>query len=588
MTFFKNLLASILGVFIAFILMIVIFVFIIGMFGSALSENDAVTIDKNSVLVIDLDHEMRDNYSVSDPFTDIFNINNDKILSLDKVLIAIENAKNDDRIEGISIETKDVSAGFAQMQAIRNKLEDFKTSGKFVNAYADGYSQKNYYLSSVADSVFINPIGNIDFKGLSAEILYFKDFQEKYGIKMEVIRHGKYKSAVEPFLENKMSDANREQMTSFLQAIWQNMLADIAKSRNKSVEELNVIADNLDARNAKLALKNKLIDGALYQDEYISKLKKLTGQAGDEKLSKVDLIDYIDSGEGLITSTAKDKIAIIYAEGDIMNGEGNEDYIGPETMIKYLTKARKDSTIKAIVLRINSPGGDGLASDIIWREIELTKKVKPIVVSMGNYAASGGYYIACNANKIFAQPTTITGSIGVFGIVPNASGFAKNIGINSEQVGTNKNAENYSLFKPMSDHFRGEITEYIEDFYTNFVTKVAQGRHKTFEEIDSIAQGRVWTGTQALQNGLVDELGTLDDAVIAAASLAKTTDYKRVSYPNFTKDLKDAFKNVPFISLKQSLKTELGNDNIKLYEQFKSISQLKGIQARMEYLMTIK
>lgn len=587
MSFFKNLLASILGVFIAFILMTVVFVFIIGVFGSALSDKDAVTIDNKSVLILNLDYEMRDNYSVSDPLIDAFGIKTDEILSLDKVLIAIENAKNDDRIEGISIESKDLSAGFAQMQAIRNKLEDFKTSGKFVNAYADGYSQKNYYLSSVADSIYINPIGNIDFKGLSAEILYFKDFQEKYGIKMEVIRHGKYKSAVEPFLENKMSDANREQMTSFLQSIWQNMLADIAKSRSKTVEQLNVIADNLDARNAKRALQNKMIDGALYHDEYVSKLKKLTGIADDEKLLKVDLMDYIDSGEGLITSKANDKIAIIYAEGEIMNGEGNEDYIGPETMIKYLTKARKDKSIKAIVLRINSPGGDGLASDIIWREIELTKKEKPVVVSMGNYAASGGYYMACNADKIFAQPTTITGSIGVFGIIPNASGFAKNIGINSEQVGTNKNAENYSLFKPMTDQFKGEITEYIEDFYINFVTKVAQGRHKSFEYIDAIAQGRVWTGSQALQNGLVDELGTLDDAVIAAATLGKTNDYKRVSYPNFSKDLKDAFKNVPFISLKQSLKVELGVENVKLYEHLKSLMQIKGIQARMPFLMTI-
>ncbi|OIO08779.1 MAG: signal peptide peptidase SppA [Flavobacteriaceae bacterium CG1_02_35_72] len=587
MSFFKNLLASILGVFIAFILMTVVFVFIIGVFGSALSDKDAVTIDNNSVLILNLDYEMRDNYSVSDPFIDAFGIKNHKILSLDKVLIAIENAKNDDRIEGISIESKDLNAGFAQMQAIRNKLEDFKTSGKFVNAFADGYSQKNYYLSSVADSIYINPIGNIDFKGLSAEILYFKDFQEKYGLKMEVIRHGKYKSAVEPFLENKMSDANREQITSFLQSIWQTMLADIAKSRSKTVEQLNVIADNLDARNAKRALQNKMIDGALYHDEYVSKLKKLTGITDDEKLLKVDLMDYIDSGKGLITSTAKDKIAIIYAEGEIMNGEGNEDYIGPETMIKYLTKARKDKNIKAIVLRINSPGGDGLASDIIWREIELTKKEKPVVVSMGNYAASGGYYMACNADKIFAQPTTITGSIGVFGIIPNASGFAKNIGVNSEQVGTNKNAENYSPFKPMSDHFKGEVTEYIEDFYINFVTKVAQGRHKTFEEIDAIAQGRVWTGTQALQNGLVDELGTLDDAVLAAAEMASTTDYKRVSYPNFSKDFKDAFKNVPFISLKQNLKTELGDENVMIYEHLKSLVQLEGIQARMPFLMTI-
>ncbi|MCF6213769.1 MAG: signal peptide peptidase SppA [Flavobacteriaceae bacterium] len=588
MNFLKNIVATILGVIIAFFLMSIISIFIVGAIGSAFGDKGKVTVDNNAVLVVNLEEELRDYYSVSDPLSDALDIDNNKIMSLNKVLIALDNAKTDDRIKGISIESKGVHAGFAQMLAIRNKLIDFKTSGKFITAYANGYSQKNYYMSSVADSVFINPVGNIDFKGLSAEILYYKDFQEKYGIKMEVIRHGKYKSAVEPFLENKMSAANREQITSFLKSIWQTMLADIAKSRQKSVKELNTMADNLGLRNIKLALKNKMIDGALYYDEYISKLKTAVGTEDSKKLASVSLEDYIKSGKGRIISKAKDKIAVIYAYGEIKNGKGNENYIGPETIIKYLKKARKSKRIKAVVLRVNSPGGSGLASDIIWREIALTKKEKPVVVSMGNYAASGGYYIACNADKIFAQPNTITGSIGVFGIVPNVSGFAKNIGINPQQVGTNKKAENYSVYRPMTADFRTEITEYIEEFYTNFVTKVAQGRHKTFAEIDAIAQGRVWTGAQAFKNGLVDELGGLDEAVIAAAELANTTDYKRVNYPNFTKDFKDAFKDIPFISLKQSLKTELGADNIQLYEQLKSITQLNGIQARVPFIMTIK
>jgi protease IV len=588
MNFFKNIISTILGVIIAFFLMSIIFVFIAGAVGSAFGDDAKVIVNTNSVLVINLENEMRDFYSVSDPFADAFSMDNNKILSLNKVLIALDNAKTDDNIKGISIESKGVSAGFAQMLAIRNKLIDFKTSGKFIKAYADGYSQKNYYISSVADSVFINPIGNIDFKGLSAEILYYKDFQEKYGIKMEVIRHGKYKSAVEPFLENKMSVANREQITSFLKSIWETMLTDIAISRHKTTAELNALADNLEARNVKLATKNNMIDGALYYDEYESKLKQDTGIEASKKLETVSLNDYIKSGKGRIISKAKDKIAVIYAEGEIKDGKGNENYIGPETMIKYLKKARKNKQIKAVVLRVNSPGGSGLASDIIWREIELTKKEKPVVVSMGNYAASGGYYIACNADKIFAQPNTITGSIGVFGIVPNAAGFAKNIGINTQQVGTNKKSENYGLFKPMSADFRTEITEYIENFYVNFVTKVAEGRHKTFEEIDAIAQGRVWTGEQALKNGLVDAIGSLDDAVVAAAALAETTDYKRVNYPNFTKDFKDAFKDIPFVSLKESLKSEFGAENFKLYEQLKSITQLNGIQARVPFVMTVK
>jgi len=587
MKFLRNLLATILGFFIAIFIAGFVFVFVISAFGSAIGGNKKVTIKDNSIVVINLDKKIRDYYNVSNPFTDALGVDNDKILSLNKILNAIENAKNDDRINGISIESKGVGAGFAQMQAIRNKLSDFKSSGKFINAYADGYSQKNYYISSVADSVYINPIGNIDFKGLSAEVLYYKDFQDKYGVKMEVVRHGKYKSAVEPFLSNKMSDANRQQIKSFLKSIWQTMLADIAKSRHKTIGELNTIADNLGARNVKLAEQNKMIDGDMYYDNYESKLKKESGIAKNEKLAKVSLEDYINSGKGRILNTAINRIAVIYALGDIVNDKGNENYIGPETMIKYLKKARKNKNVKAIVLRINSPGGDGLASDIIWREITLTKKVKPMVVSMGNYAASGGYYLACNANKIIAEPSTITGSIGVFGIIPNASGLAKNIGLNSEQVGTNKNANAYSLFKPLSKNFRNELTEYIEDFYVNFVNKVAKGRHKSFEAIDSIAQGRVWTGTQAVENGLVDKLGNLDDAVKVAAKLADITDYKRVNYPNFTKDFKDAFKNVPFVSLKESLKLALGKDNFKIYEQFKNIAQLKGLQARMPFVITI-
>lgn len=584
MNFLRNLLATILGIFIALFLMFFVFIAI----GSAFSSVDKITVKNNSILVLKLENEIRDYYSVSDPFVDALGIDDAKVMSLNKILNAIENAKNDGNIKGISIEIKDVNAGIAQTQDIRNKLLDFKSSGKFVNAYADNYSQKTYYLSSAADSLYINPMGNLDFKGLSAEILYYKDIQEKSGVKMEVIRHGKYKSAVEPFLDNKMSAANREQMTSFLQSIWQNMLTEIAKSRHKTVNELNTIADDLEARNVKLAKQNKMVDDALYYDEYTSKLNKLIGNGENDKLTTVSLEDYIKSGKGRILSTAKNKIAVIYAQGEIMNGDGNENYIGPKTMIKYLKKARKNKSIKAVVLRVNSPGGDGLASDIIWHEIELTKKVKPVVVSMGNYAASGGYYIACNADKIIAQNTTITGSIGVFGIVPNISGLAKNIGINSEQVNTNKNANSYSIFKPMTKNFRSQIAEMIENFYINFVTKVAKGRHRTFEEIDAIAQGRVWTGEQALKNGLVDKIGTLEDAVNIAADLAEVTDFKRVNYPNFTKDFKDAFKNVPFMSLKSTLQSEIGIDNLEIFKQLKSFTQLKGIQTRVPFVMTIK
>ena len=370
MNFLRNLLATIIGVFIAIFLIFFVFIAI----GSAFAGSEKITVKNNSVLILNFEDEIRDYYSVTDPFADALGLDDTEILSLNKILNAIENAKDDDNIEGISIETKYVNAGFAQMLAIRNKLIDFKLSGKFITAYADAYSQKNYYLSSVADSLFINPLGYIEFKGLSAEILYYKDFQEKYGIKMEVIRHGKYKSAVEPYLSNTMSVANREQITSFLQSIWQTMLTDIAASRNKSTAELNAIADDLLARNVNLAKKNNMIDAVMYYDTYVSKLKQATGKSDSDKLTSIDIADYINSGKGRIFSTAKDKIDVIYAHVEIRYGEGNENYIVPKTMIIDLKKARNNQRIKAIVLRINSTGDDVLASVFIWSEFDLPKK----------------------------------------------------------------------------------------------------------------------------------------------------------------------------------------------------------------------
>jgi len=332
----------------------------------------------------------------------------------------------------------------------------------------------------------------IDFRGLSGEVLFFKDFQEKYGLKMEVIRHGKYKSAVEPFLANEMSEANREQTEAFLNSIWAEIVTDIHENRKIGAEQINHIADELLARTPDLAIENKMISGKLYKDEYVKVLKELGGISEDATINSVSVKNYIDSGKGRLINSASDKIAIIYAQGDIRYGEGDEDIIGPDLIIKSLKKARKSKDIKAIVLRVNSPGGSALASDMIWREIKITKEDKPVVVSMGNFAASGGYYISCNADKILADPTTITGSIGVFGMVPNLSVFADRIGINAEQVGTNKKSMNYSLFEPMTDDFYNVTKEGVERVYISFVTKVAEGREMTFEQVNEIAQGRVF------------------------------------------------------------------------------------------------
>jgi len=590
MTFLRELLAVILGVFIATGIMFLILLLFVSASASAFGDDKKVMVKNNSVLELKLENQIKD-YAPksSDPFEELFGFEEDKA-GLQDILNAIENAKTDDNVKGISINTLFINGGISQTQAIRDKLVEFKESGKFIFAYSDFYAQKNYYLSSVADSIFLNPVGGVDFKGLASELLYFKDFQDKTGVKMEVIRHGKYKSAVEPFLTNEMSEANREQITSFLGSIWIEILTDIGISRDKTNDELNAIADDLLARNPELAIENNMIDGELYRDEYENKLKSLLDIDLDSKLNIISVGDYIASGKGRIKSTASDKIAIIYAQGEILYGEGEEDYIGQGKIIESLKKIRKDDKIKAVVLRVNSPGGSALASDLIWRELELTKKDKPLVVSMGNYAASGGYYIACNADKIIAEPTTITGSIGVFGMIPNVGKLADNLGINAEQVGTNRQSLGYSAFEPMNDDFHDYVKESIEDIYETFVDRVSKGRNMSFAKVDSIGQGRVWTGTEAIQNGLVDELGSLEDAIKIAAGLAEITDYRTTDYPRFKKDFKDAFKISPFTAKvrERLIKEELGIENYTIYKSIKQFSELKGIQARMPFVIEIK
>ncbi len=582
MKFLRNLLATIVGFFIALFLLFLFFMII----GVLMGSGDEITTEPNSILELDLSTNIKDFAPEDDnPFSKALGLPK-KEIGLDVIINAIENAKTDDNIKGISIKTTFVNSGISQAQSIRKKLSEFKETGKFIYAYNDVYDQQNYYLSSVADSLFLNPVGAIDFKGLSTEILYYKDFEDKYGVKMEVIRHGKYKSAVEPFLANKMSEANREQTTSFLKSIWSEITKEVSKDRNISEEKLNLIADNSDARNADLAKQNNLIDAAIYEDEYESKLKAIINT---DDLETISIGDYISTGKGRISSTAKDKIAVIYAQGQINYGEGNDKIIGQGIINKAIKKAVNDKKIKAIVLRVNSPGGSALASELIWRELELAKKEKPLVVSMGNLAASGGYYIACNANKIVAEPTTITGSIGVFGAIPNAHKLATEIGINAEQVSTNKSA-NYSLFEPMDQKFYDVTKEGVEQIYTTFVNRVANGRNMTFEAVNEIAQGRVWTGKEALNNGLVDKLGSLQDAITIAAELAELDSYKIRSYPNYKKDFKDTFSGLPFMKIDKEalLKESLGDENYRLYNTVNQMKNVEGIQARMPYLLEIK
>ncbi|MEP2238321.1 MAG: signal peptide peptidase SppA [Maribacter sp.] len=586
MNFLRNFLASILGSLFAFGIMFVMFLIFVSLVSSG---EDTVAVEDNSILELQLQRQISDytGNNELDPFAGIF----EESQGLDEIIQAIEVAKNDDRIKGISINNNFIIAGLAQTQTIRRSLEDFKAEGKFIYAYADFFMQRDYYLASVADSIFINPVGVLDFKGLSTEVLYYKELQEKSGIKMEVIRHGKYKSAVEPYLEDNMSDANRSQLTSLLQSLWNSMIVDISKTRSISESDLNMIADTLGGRTPKYAKRSGLIDDVVFYDEYESKLANALSLRTDEDINYSKLDDYVKYSNKKKLKSGDDKIAIVFAQGEILYGEGGPNIIGQGIINEALIKAREDEDVKAIVLRVNSPGGSALTSDIIWREVALAREVKPVVVSMGNVAASGGYYIAAGADKIFAEPTTITGSIGVFGTVPNMTELADNVGINAEQVGTNKNAVEYSLFEPMQESFKNQIQESIEETYQTFLQRVSEGRNMSMAQVDSVAQGRVWSGTEALEVGLVDELGNLDDAITAAAEMAELGSYGIKKFPKYKSGFERFMEDLEGASLQLKenvLKDEIGDEAYKVLKELQSFKEQQGVQARMPFALDIK
>lgn len=586
MNFLRNLLAAVIGCLIAFGIIFVMFLVLAALIGQG---EDTVVVKDNSVLEIQLQTPINDYVGMdeSNPFAGLFNVNQ----GLDEILHAINVAKEDNKIKGISLNNNVIMAGLSQTQAIRDALSDFAESGKFIYAYGDFYTQKDYYLASVANEVYLNPVGALDFKGLSTEVLFFKDLQEKSGIKMEVIRHGKYKSAVEPFLANEMSEANRTQIKELLDALWHSMLTNISKSKDISVEDLNHIADTLGTRTSKYAALSGLIDEVVYFDEYESMIKEKMGVDTTDDLNYVPISDYIRTASKIKINSGTEKIAVIFAQGEIWYGEGGSDVIGQGIINDALKKAREDKNVKAIVLRVNSPGGSALASDIIWREIEITKQSKPVVVSMGDVAASGGYYIAAGADKIFAEPTTITGSIGVFGTIPNISELAENIGVNAEQVGTNKNSVDYSLFEPMNDSFRSNVLEGIEATYETFLDRVAQGRGFTLAQADSVAQGRVWSGVDAKRLGLVDELGGLDEAIAAAAEMVELDNYGIRKLPKYKSDFEKLMEDLGGATTKSKesiIQEEIGAEAYAILREIKLAMQNKGVQARMPFTLNIK
>lgn len=511
------------------------------------------------------------------------------VLGVRGIVKSIEYAKTDDNIKGIYLDIKHIEAGFATVEEIRNALIDFKTSKKFVYAYSEVYSQKGYYLASTATKLYMNPQGGMEFKGLSAQLMFFKNMLEKLSIEMQIFRHGKFKSAIEPFMLDKMSEANRLQTETYMNSIWNSILDGISKERGMSIEKLNELANNLSIDSPESALNNKLVDGLLYEDEVMNLLKTELKLKEKDKIAFAEVSKYqknVKDPKKKI-GTKQPKIALIFAVGSIESGEGDEETIGSDRIAKAIKEARMDSSVKAIVLRVNSPGGSALASDVIWREMTLAKKVKPTVVSMGDVAASGGYYISCSADRIFAQPNTITGSIGVFGVLPNAQkAFADKLGINIDTVNTNKHSDVGTIFRAVDKEEYAYIQNGVEKVYETFIGRVAEGRKTTTALVDSIGQGRVWSGVDALKINLVDELGGTNEAIAYAAKMAKITDYKIEEMPK----RKDPFSM--FLNNKEDeMEARLIKKNLGAQYQFllhvQNIINLKGVQARLPYELNI-
>ena len=492
MNFLKSYFASLLGTFSALGLLLVFFLLVISAASALFSgDGDTLTIEKKSVLDLNLNLPLAERNPVSDSFEEVLGLGNE-LLGLPELLLSIELAAIDENIEGISLKAEFVSAGWAQTHAVRRALDHFKASGKFIYAYADFFSQKSYFLASVADSIFLNPLGNLEFKGLASEVLYYGSFQEKYGAQMEVIREGNFKGAVEPFLQDEMSSENELQIQSVLNSLWSTFRQAIAISRNLNEDAVDSIAETLGASLPEEALSQKLIDGLNYENEVEDKIKTRLGLEEDDEVNWVSPQQMARTIPAY-NNNIKDRVAIIFANGNILYGEGSNTYIAQGKFVEAIDDAAQDEWVKAIVLRINSPGGSALTSEIIWEALERAKAKKPLIVSIGNVAASGGYYLAAPAHQIFADPLSITGSIGVFAILPNVHQLSEDIGVNADQVQTHTNAAGYSSFEPLSDDFRAYVQKNIRKIYSTFKQRVAAGRNLSLEKVESLAQGRVWS-----------------------------------------------------------------------------------------------
>ena len=579
MNFFKSFLASLMGTFIAMGLVALFFFMGIAAIATSLNleQSKGTWVKENSVLGLNLNTMVTDRSPNFNPLEGLSDFDSG-MMGMDEIIGSIKKAKQDDKIKGIKLQSGFIASGWAQAREIRNALKEFKNSGKFIYAYGDYMSQKGYYVSSVADSIFMNPMGMMQLKGLSSEVLYYEDFQNQYGVKMEVIRHGKYKSAVEPYLQDHMSEENRTQIQSLLNAVWETLRDEVAQSRGLEPATLDALADDLVVTDAEEALAQGIIDGLVYEDDFEDKIKATIEVDPKEDLKVVDS-DKINIQIQEYDNEISDRIAIVYAQGPILNTKGSADIIGKEAINKAFQEILESDKIKAVVLRVDSPGGDALTSEIILNASRALKGKKPLVVSMGNVAASGGYYISSLADRIFADPMTITGSIGVLAAFPNIRGMTNRIGINAEQVTTHKNAMGYSPFEPLSEGFEKSTISAIEKVYHTFKSRVSEGRSLSMEIVEEIAQGRVWSGKNAVEIGLVDTLGGLQEAITGAAELAKIDKYNLVDYPKYDDDFESMLLN----AFSQA-QTKLFQHPIEKYaSDFIKLSQLEGIQTRIPY-----
>lgn len=587
--FFKYVFATIVGVVISSVVLFVLFFVILISAISSMNADKKIIVKENSILYLNLDQSIiertPENALAGIP---IIGGGEEKVIGFNDLIKALKAAKTDDNIKGIYINVSAPNAGMATMLEVRNAILDFKTSKKPVIAYSEIYSQGAYYLASAANKVYLNPQGDLEFKGFSAELTFFKGALEKLGIEAQIIRVGQYKSAVEPFIDTKMSAYNRKQVSDYTNGLYQTFLNGISKSRNISIDSLQMIANAYLIQEPQDALKYKMVDGLRYKDELLDELRTLTNKDKKSNVEVVTINDYAANLPLESTFTAKNKVAVIYANGDIIGGEGSDEQIGSDRISRAIRKARLDDNIKAIVLRVNSGGGSALASDVIWREIELTKKAKPVIASFGDVAASGGYYIACSADSIFVQPNTITGSIGVFGIIPNLQNLLNNkLGITFDGVKTGEYADIMSVHRPLTTGERFIIQTSVNRVYDTFITRVADGRKKTKAQVDSIGGGHVWIGTDAVKNGLADRLGSFNDAIVAAAAKAKLSDYKVVEYPEKIDPLKSLLSTAKDNVSLYYAKKEFG-ENFHLYQQMKKAIVQSGIQAKADYEINIK